>query len=202
VDGQDLVLDTEHEEGLILELTNVLSSNPILHPYPLTYPDAFKPGIVDIALLSRATELEGLSLLVMNDQTAWVNGNLICPLFLWNYDGMRIGMDSLLAHDPFPSPLPEHEFVTQWDCDDKPSSPLSSTLMHFHDHLAYLCEASHIMSTSPPPQQGSIDWGSGLYLNCYGDGSYTVRYRRSRFYRIGSSRVLAGSLPNGFLDGL
>jgi hypothetical protein len=98
---------------------------------------------------------------------------------------MQIDMDSLLTRDPLPSPLPEHEFITQWDRYDTPSSPLSGMLMHFHDHLAYLCEAFHIISTSQPPQQSSTDWGSGLYLYCYGDGSCTARYRRSRFYRSG-----------------
>jgi hypothetical protein len=58
---------------------------------------------------------------------------------------------------PLPSPFPEHEFVTQSDCYDTPSSPLSSTLMHFHDRLAYLCEAFHILSTFPPT------WASVLY---------------------------------------
>jgi hypothetical protein len=74
---------------------------------------------VDIALLSRGTELEGSSLLVMNDQTAWVDNDLICPLLLWNHDGMRIDTGSLFTRDPLPSPLPKHEFVTQWDCYDK-----------------------------------------------------------------------------------
>jgi hypothetical protein len=109
-------------------------------------------------------KLEDSSLLVMNEQTAWVDGDLIRPLLLWNHDGMRTHMDSLLTRDPLPSPLPEHG----WDCYDTPSSPLSGMLMHFHDHLAYLCEAFHVMSTSPPLQQGSTDWwGSVLYLKLW-----------------------------------
>jgi hypothetical protein len=100
---------------------------------------------------------------MLNDQIAWVDGDLIHLLLLWNYDGMQIDMESLLARDPLPSPLPEHEFITQWDCYDTPSSPLSCMLMYFHDHLAYLCETFHML-TSPPHQQGST---SVLYLELW-----------------------------------
>jgi hypothetical protein len=96
---------------LILGFNGELSPNPILHHYALNYPDAFKLDIVDIALPSREMELEGSSLLVMNDQTAWVDGDLICPLLLWNYDGMWIDMDSLLTRNPLPSPLPDRARV-------------------------------------------------------------------------------------------
>jgi hypothetical protein len=122
---------------------------------------------VDIALLSRGTELEGSSLPVMNDQTPWVDGDLIRSLLLWNHDGMRIDMHFLLTHDSLPSPLPEYQVRHLVGLLDTPSSPLSGMPMHFHDHLAYLCAAFHIMTTSPPPQQDSTDWGSALYLKLW-----------------------------------
>jgi hypothetical protein len=113
---------------------------------------------------------------------------------------MRIDTDSLLTRNPSPPLYWSTEFVTQWDCYNKPSSPLSGMLMRFHVHLAYLCEAFHIMSTSPPPRQGSTDSGDPSTTSSYGDGSYTAWYRRSRFYCTGSLRILVGSLP--FPDGL
>ena len=39
--------------------------------------------------------------------------------------------------------------------------------MHFRQHSPYLCEALHIISTSPPPRAGSTDWGATLYLKLW-----------------------------------
>lgn len=39
--------------------------------------------------------------------------------------------------------------------------------MHFHQQSPYLCEAFHIMATSPPPRAGTTDWGSLLYLKLF-----------------------------------
>ncbi|TFY73267.1 hypothetical protein EWM64_g10746 [Hericium alpestre] len=74
-------------------------------------------------------------------------------------------MDSLLTRDL--TPLLEHEFVTQWDCYDKIYQPLNGALMRFHQHSPYLCEAFHIMATSPPPRASSTDWGALLYLKLW-----------------------------------
>ncbi|KXN89343.1 hypothetical protein AN958_05841 [Leucoagaricus sp. SymC.cos] len=74
-------------------------------------------------------------------------------------------MDSLLTRDL--EPLLEHEFVTQWDCYDKPYSAFNGALLRFHQHSPYLCEAFHVMATSTPPRTGSTDWGSILYLKLW-----------------------------------
>lgn len=50
---------------------------------------------------------------------------------------------------------------------DKPSEQLDGALMHFQKHSSYLCEAFHIMSTSPPPRPDSTDWGSALYYKLW-----------------------------------
>lgn len=39
--------------------------------------------------------------------------------------------------------------------------------MNFHQHSPYLCEAFHIMTTSPAPRQGTTDWGATLYLKLW-----------------------------------
>jgi hypothetical protein len=170
----------------ILWSNSDLSANPILHNNTLKYPDAFKPEFVDIALLSRGDGAGGL--VPAGDERP--NGlarrqpHPSPPVVEPRWDADRHGLPP--HAQPLPSPLPKHEFVTQWDCYDTPSSPLSGMLMHFHDHLAYLCETFHIMSTSSPPRQGSTDSGDPSSTSSYGVGSYMARYRRSRFYRTGS----------------
>lgn len=46
---------------------------------------------------------------------------------------------------------------------DKAYAPFNGALMRFHQHSPYLCEAFHIMATSPAPRSGSTDWGGLLY---------------------------------------
>ena len=53
---------------------------------------------------------------------------------------------------------------------------MNGALMHFRKHSPYLCEAFHVMTTSPPPRKGTTDWGALLYL----------KLRR---------RLLAGGIP-------
>ena len=91
-----------------------LGSNTILQTYLKRYPDSFALNIVDIPSLAKGTELEGSNLLTRKDAKAWVDGDLIRLLLLWNYGGIWVDMDSLLTRDL--EPLLEHEFVTQWDC--------------------------------------------------------------------------------------
>lgn len=70
-------------------------------------------------------------------------------------------MDTLLLRSL--RPLTEQEFVTQWDCYDKPYAPLNGAVMHFYQHSPYLCEMLYMMATGPAPRQGTTDWGSLLY---------------------------------------
>jgi hypothetical protein len=147
-------------------------------------------------------ELEGSSLLVTNDQRAWVDGDLIRPLLSWNCVGMQIDTDSLLARDPLPSPLPEHRvrhpvgllrhalLAAQRHADALPQTPqLPLRGLPHHVHVPTVPEGLHRL-------------GRPSSTSSNGDGSYTARYRRSRFYCIGSLHILAGSLPSGFPDGL
>lgn len=50
---------------------------------------------------------------------------------------------------------------------DKLYVPFNGALMHFYKHSPYLCEAFHIMTTSPPPRPGTTDWGATLYLKLW-----------------------------------
>jgi len=99
---------------LILWSNGDLSSNDILQNYLKLYPDAFALEIVNIPELARGTELQDSDLLTSKDAKAWIDGDLIRLLLLWNYGGIWVDMDSLLTRDV--EPLLEHEFVTQWDC--------------------------------------------------------------------------------------
>jgi hypothetical protein len=46
---------------------------------------------------------------------------------------------------------------------DKEYFSLNGALMHFERHSPYLCEAFHIMASSPLPQPNTFSWGSFLY---------------------------------------
>ncbi|KIJ15933.1 hypothetical protein PAXINDRAFT_76795 [Paxillus involutus ATCC 200175] len=150
---------------LIMWSNGDLSSNPILQEYLKRFRHSFELRIADIEVLARGTALEGSSLLNVNDKKAWVDGDLVRLLAVWTDGGVWIDMDSLLTRDL--APLLEHEFVTQWDCYDKPYLALNGALMHFHKHSPYLCEAFHIMATSKPPRSDSTDWGALLYLKLW-----------------------------------
>lgn len=39
--------------------------------------------------------------------------------------------------------------------------------MHFRQHSPYLCEAFHIMASSPPPKPNTFTWGSHLYARLH-----------------------------------
>jgi len=150
---------------LILWSNGDLSSSMILRTYLQRYPESFALNVVDIPSLAKGTELEGSDLLASKDAKAWVDGDLIRLLLLWNYGGVWVDMDSLLTRDL--EPLLEHEFVTQWDCYDKIYLPLNGALMRFRQHSPYLCEAFHVMVTSTPPRSGSTDWGALLYFRLW-----------------------------------
>ncbi|KAG9313614.1 glycosyltransferase family 32 protein [Chiua virens] len=155
-------VDTVH---LIMWSNGDLGANPILRRYLTQFPDAFELREADIKVLAQGTPLDGSGLLNLNDKKAWVDGDLVRLLVVWTYGGVWIDMDSLLTRDL--APLLEHEFVTQWDCYDKPYLALNGALMHFHKHSPYLCEAFHLMATSSPPRAGSTDWGALLYLKLW-----------------------------------
>jgi hypothetical protein len=99
---------------LILWSNGDLSENQVLAKWLDRFPDAFELKEAQIQKLAVGTELEGSKLLRINDEKAWVDGDLIRLLVIWNYGGVWVDMDSLLTRDL--SPLLEHEFVTQWDC--------------------------------------------------------------------------------------
>ncbi|KAJ3735218.1 hypothetical protein DFJ43DRAFT_1058790 [Lentinula guzmanii] len=142
---------------------------------------SFDVRVAEIAVLARGTELEyhanenevefepdffpPAHRLLLSDSKAWLDGDLIRLLLLWNFGGVWVDMDFLLTRDL--EPLLEHEFVTQWDCYDKKYTPLNGALMRFHAYSPYLCEAFHIMATDSPPRPHSTDWGSTLYLKLY-----------------------------------
>ncbi|EMD35618.1 hypothetical protein CERSUDRAFT_116343 [Gelatoporia subvermispora B] len=150
---------------LVLWSNGDLSGNAILQKWRRRFPDAFVIRTVNYHELARGTVLADSEMLRVKDKKAWIDGDLVRLLVLWAYGGVWVDMDSLLTRDL--APLLEHEFVTQWDCYDKLYVPFNGALMRFHKHSPYLCEAFHIMVTSPPPRQGTTDWGATLYLKLW-----------------------------------
>ncbi|TFK25300.1 hypothetical protein FA15DRAFT_364823 [Coprinopsis marcescibilis] len=168
---------------LILWSNGDLSTNPIIQHYLKQAPDYFSTRRADVSELSRGTVLKGSERLNNKDAKAWLDGDLLRLLVIWNFGGVWVDMDSLLTRNLHP--LFEHEFVTQWDCystsplfyasiihvmpssKDKPYTPLNGALMHFYAYSPYICEAFHIIETSSPPRPGTTDWGSLLYTKLW-----------------------------------
>ncbi|WVF70946.1 hypothetical protein IAT40_005741 [Kwoniella sp. CBS 6097] len=142
----------------------VLSSNPYVKPYLEKWGEYIQVRQVDMAELTAGTQLQGVISSKPGevfDQRAWVDGDAIRLLVLWHYGGVWMDMDQILTRDLHP--LTESEWVTQWDCYDKPYFSLNGALMHFRQHSPYLCEAFHLMASSPFPKPNTFTWGSHLY---------------------------------------
>ncbi|KAG9004195.1 hypothetical protein FRB94_002627 [Tulasnella sp. JGI-2019a] len=151
--------------SMILWSNGDLNANPWIAAFSRTYSGSFETRIVDVDFLARDTALAKSDRLHTHDPKAWVDGDVIRLLVIWEYGGVWVDMDSLLTRDL--APLLEHEFVTQWDCYDKIYRPLNGALMHFHQRSPYLCEFFHIMAESTAPRPGTTDWGSTLYLKLW-----------------------------------
>ncbi|OCF31904.1 hypothetical protein I316_06505 [Kwoniella heveanensis BCC8398] len=142
----------------------VLSSNPYVKPYLEKWGEYIKVRQVDMAELTSGTQLQGVISSKPGevfDERAWVDGDAIRLLVLWHFGGVWMDMDQVLTRDLHP--LMESEWVTQWDCYDKPYFSLNGALMHFRRHSPYLCEAFHLMASSPFPKPNTFTWGSHLY---------------------------------------
>ncbi|WWC68382.1 uncharacterized protein I206_102307 [Kwoniella pini CBS 10737] len=152
---------------------NVLEDNITLKPFLSKWGEFIEIKQVDMNSLTKNTDLEGVlssnSGIDSNavatgrvfDEKAWVDGDAIRLLVLWHFGGIWLDMDQILTRDLHP--LIEQEWVTQWDCYDKPYYSLNGALMHFEKHSPYLCEAFYLMSTSPFPKPNTFTWGSHLY---------------------------------------
>lgn len=173
---------------LVLWTTGPLAS-PLLDSLLRDYPASVEVRIVDYGTLAAGTPLEGREDLLgpaMRDTQAWLDGDLVRLLALWNEGGVWVDMDMLLVRDL--APLYAGEWVEQWDCysacprtscaawplalqltpprprpADKPYQALNGALMHFHRHSPYLCSMLAVLAASPLPAKGTTAWGAHLY---------------------------------------
>ncbi|OCF75258.1 hypothetical protein I204_04111 [Kwoniella mangroviensis CBS 8886] len=143
---------------------SLLENNPTLQPYLIKWGEYIEVKQVDMDYLTAGTDLEkvmGNGKGNVFDGKGWVDGDAIRLLVLWHHGGIWLDMDQILTRDLHP--LIEEEWVTQWDCYDKPYYSLNGALMHFERHSPYLCEAFHLMASSPFPKPNTFTWGSHLY---------------------------------------
>ncbi|KAK8865638.1 hypothetical protein IAR55_000783 [Kwoniella newhampshirensis] len=146
---------------------DIVSSNPYVKPYLNKWGEYIQVKQVEMDEWTKGTELQGVIGSLgsaqggLFDERAWVDGDAVRLLVLWRFGGIWMDMDQVLTRDLHP--LTETEWVTQWDCYDKPYFTLNGALMHFTKHSPYLCEAFHIMATSPLPKPNTFTWGSHLY---------------------------------------
>jgi hypothetical protein len=108
-----------------------LRENPTIARYLAEWPAVFDTRVADVRAMARGTALEGSPRLDdVFDPRAWVDGDVVRLLALWQEGGAWIDMDTLLTRDF--APLLEHEFVTQWDCYGAcPSTPTSLVCVPF-----------------------------------------------------------------------
>ncbi|KAL7421795.1 hypothetical protein Q5752_003566 [Cryptotrichosporon argae] len=143
-----------------------LARDPHLVPLLAAWPAHIEVRQVDMLALTAGTALDGLlGGADVFDERAWVDGDAVRLLALWHYGGVWLDMDMVLTRDLHT--LLESEWVTQWDCYDKPYFALNGALMHFHRASPYLCEAFHLMTSSPAPAPNSFGWGSHLYARLH-----------------------------------
>ncbi|BEI87141.1 hypothetical protein CcaverHIS002_0704870 [Cutaneotrichosporon cavernicola] len=141
-----------------------LRQSPYVRPFLDAWGHVFEVRQADLMELAVDTELDGL-LGSVYDARGWVDGDALRLLLLYHYGGIWMDMDMLLTRDLHT--LAETEFVGQWDCYDKPYFQMNGAVMHFRKHSPYLCEAFHIMATSPFPRPASFGWGSHLYAKLH-----------------------------------
>ncbi|GAA6002450.1 hypothetical protein JCM10207_001128 [Rhodosporidiobolus poonsookiae] len=141
---------------------SAFSSLAVLEPLFALYGSRLEVRTADKHALARGTPMDAHALLDMADKQAWVDGDLVRVLVLYALGGIWVDFDTVLTGRDL-RVLGESEWVTQWDCYDKPYQPLNGAMMHFYRHSPYLCEMLHAMSTSPPPARNSVDWGARLY---------------------------------------
>jgi hypothetical protein len=92
-----------------------LSVTPVVAKYLMDWPGVFEVREVDVREMTEGTVLHRIEALEgMYDGSAWVDGDAVRLLALWNHGGIWFDMDEILTRDL--GVLTEHEFVTQWDC--------------------------------------------------------------------------------------
>lgn len=95
---------------------STLSLNPWIQYYLASYPNNIELKQFDVHGMTRGTPIEGEDALdAMYDKLAWVDGDAVRLVALWNHGGIWFDMDEVLIRDL--GVLTEHEFVTQWDCE-------------------------------------------------------------------------------------
>ncbi|MBW0552662.1 hypothetical protein O181_092377 [Austropuccinia psidii MF-1] len=143
-----------------------LEDNLLLKPLLFKFKDRLSLRTLNIDSLTKNTPLDHHPILEnIFDKRAWLDGDLVRVLVLWNLGGYWIDMDNLVLRDL--AVLGEHEWVVMWDCYDKPYEPLNGHMMHFLKQSPYLCEMMHLMSIEPKPRPASTDWGQHLYYRLY-----------------------------------
>lgn len=157
-DHSKVVLWSNDGDKLLANPTTYRHLKPIFGEYA----ERFSVQSVNIRTLAASTPLNAHPLLAAaTDKKAWLDGDLVRVLLLYHYGGVWVDMDSVLLRDM--RPLLESEWVTQWDCYDKPYAPLNGAMMHFYAKSPHLCQMMYAMSVEPAPRPGTTDWGSLLY---------------------------------------
>lgn len=159
-----VVLWSNNADRLLSQPRTAELLKPFLSPVSSTAASSsrFSVQTVNIRKLAESTPLNAHPLLAAAvDKKAWLDGDLVRVLLLHHYGGVWVDMDSLLLRDL--RPLLEAEWVTQWDCYDKPYAPLNGAMMHFFARSPHLCQMMYAMSVEPAPRPDSTDWGSLLY---------------------------------------
>ena len=101
-----------------------VKANEYVRPFLEKWGNYMEIRQVDMTALTKGTELEGVLSTIdgggLFDERAWVDGDAVRLLVLWQHGGVWMDMDQILTRDLHP--LTDAEFVTQWDCYGEPTS--------------------------------------------------------------------------------
>jgi hypothetical protein len=112
---ESLIASQIHSSNRIILWSNGPLASEELDGLSDRFPDRIEVRVVDLDTLSAGTPIEGSERLEhIYDGKAWLDGDVVRVLVLWNYGGIWVDMDMIVTRDL--SVLTEHEWVEQWDC--------------------------------------------------------------------------------------
>jgi Glycosyltransferase sugar-binding region containing DXD motif len=112
---ESLIASQIHSYNRIIIWSNGKLVSKELDSLTARFPGRIEVRIVDIDELRVGTPIEGSDRTKhIYDRRAWLDGDLVRVLVMWNFGGIWVDMDMIVTRDL--SVLTEHEWVEQWDC--------------------------------------------------------------------------------------
>jgi hypothetical protein len=109
------LLATQPPLSNIILWSNGPLKSPTLDALRARFPGRIDVRVLDIPALATGTPIERSPRLAnIYDKKAWIDGDVVRVLVLYNFGGIYVDMDVIVTRDL--TVLTEHEWVEQWDC--------------------------------------------------------------------------------------